>query len=68
MQGDHALWNQIVEKEARTKQRFEYLTGQTQAKKFFNGQNTDNVDKTLVTYQRMKEVQKGETAKDYKEL
>ena len=44
MQGDHALWNQIVEKEARTKQRFEYLTGQTQAKKFFNGQNNDNVE------------------------
>ena len=68
MQGDHALWDQIVKKEAATKQRFEYLTGQTQAKKFYNGQNAQNVDKTLVTYQRMRETGKGETAKAYQEL
>lgn len=68
MQGDHALWDQIVRKEAETKKRFEYLTGQTQAKKFYNGQGEKNVDHTLVTFQRMKQMSKGETAKDYKEL
>lgn len=44
---DHYLWDQIVKKEAVAKKRFEYLTGQTTAKKFFNGTNTGNVDRRL---------------------
>lgn len=39
MQGDHRLWDQIVRKESDAKKRFEYLTGHTQAARFFNGVN-----------------------------
>ena len=39
MSKDHALWDQIVRKEAEQKARFEYLTGETVARKFFNGTN-----------------------------
>lgn len=46
---DHALWDQIVKKELEAKKRFEYMTGETQAKKFFNGTNTNNVNKNLKT-------------------
>ena len=44
---DHYLWDQIVKKEADAKKRFEYLTGQTTATKFFNGTNRQNVDRNL---------------------
>ena len=44
---DHALWDQIVRKETDAKKRFEYMTGETVAKKFFNGTNTANVNKNL---------------------
>ena len=46
---DHTLWDQIVRKETEAKKRFEYMTGETVAKKFFNGTNTFNVDKNLQT-------------------
>lgn len=36
---DHALWDQVVRKEAIAKQRFEFMTGETTATKFFNGTN-----------------------------
>ncbi len=35
--GNHALWDQVVRKETEAKKRFEFLTGETSAKKFFNG-------------------------------
>ena len=41
---DHALWDQIVKKEAVTKKRFEFLTGETTAKNFFSGVNKNDVD------------------------
>lgn len=46
---DHALWDQIVRKESETKHRFEILTGETSAKKFYNGQNHRNVSQRIVT-------------------
>lgn len=46
---DHALWDQIVKKETEAKKRFEYMTGETTASKFFNGTNQGNVDKKLQT-------------------
>ena len=46
---DHALWDQIVKKELEAKKRFEFMTGETVAKKFFNGTNAFNVDKNLAT-------------------
>ena len=48
--GDHRLWDQIVRKEQEAKKRFEFLTGETVARKFYNGSNLDNVDKNLQTY------------------
>ena len=50
---DHALWDQIVKKETETKKRFEYMTGETVAKKFFNGTNAFNVNKNLTTMASM---------------
>lgn len=47
---DHALWGQIVNKESDTRKRFEYLTGETQAKKFFNGTMKAGVDARLETF------------------
>lgn len=47
---DHALWGQIVNKESETRKRFEYLTGETQAKKFFNGTMKTGVDAKLETF------------------
>ena len=44
---DHCLWDQIVKKELAAKRRYEFLTGETVAKKFFNGQNKTNVDVNL---------------------
>ena len=38
-----------MRKEVETKKRFEYMTGETAAKKFFNGTNAFNVDKNLTT-------------------
>jgi hypothetical protein len=49
---DHALWDQIVRKEADQKARFEYLTGETVARKFFNGNNSFNVEKKITTYNK----------------
>ena len=37
MSKDHALWDQIVRKEVDAKKRFEFMTGETQAKKFYSG-------------------------------
>ena len=51
---EHALWDQIIRKENVAKQRFEYLTGETQAKKFYNGQNANNVDNKLDTYDKFR--------------
>ena len=50
---DHALWDQIVRKETEAKKRFEFMTGQTTATKFFNGTNVSNVDKNLMTMASM---------------
>ena len=47
---DHTLWNQIVKKENEAKARFEFLTGETSAKKFYNGSNSKNVYSKLQTY------------------
>lgn len=41
---EHALWDQIVRKEMDAKKRFEFLTGETTAKKFFNGTLKSSVD------------------------
>ena len=49
---DHALWDQIVRKEMDVKKRFEFLTGETTAKKFYNGTNKQNVDKRLNTFEK----------------
>lgn len=47
---EHALWDQIVKKEAETKKRFEFMTGETTAKRFFNGTLCNSVDNRLTTY------------------
>ena len=52
---EHALWGQIVRRENEAKRRFEYLTGETQAKKFYQGQNVGNVDKNLSTFDKWKQ-------------
>lgn len=49
---DHTLWNQIVSKENNTKARYEFLTGETSAKKFYNGTNVKNVDTKLNTFSK----------------
>ena len=49
---EHALWSQIVNKESDTRRRFEYMTGETTAKKFFQGQNAPNVERNLDTYKQ----------------
>ena len=46
---DHALWNQITRKENTTRQQFEFMTGQTQADRFFSGNNKPFVDNNLKT-------------------
>ena len=51
---EHALWDQVVRKENGAKQHFEFLTGETDAKKFYNGQNTKNVDDRLNTFSKSK--------------
>ena len=51
---EHALWDQIVRKETVTKKHFEYLTGETDARKFFNGSNLQNVDTHLKTFSKSK--------------
>lgn len=48
---DHRLWAKLVRREVDAKRRFEFLTGQTDASKFFNGQNQRNVQKGLKTFQ-----------------
>ena len=45
----HQLWSQIAEKENETRKQFEYMTGETQADRFFSGQNRPQVDKKLKT-------------------
>lgn len=47
---EHALWDQIVRKEADTKRKFEFMTGETTAKKFYNGTLRGDVDQKLATY------------------
>ena len=47
---EHALWGQIVGKESEARKRFEYLTGETSAKKFFNGTLKRDVDTKLQTF------------------
>ena len=49
---DHALWDQIVKKECSTKKRFEFLTGQSQAKNFFSGSIRDQVDGKMNTWDK----------------
>lgn len=49
---DHTLWGQIVKKENDVKARYEYLTGETSAKKFYNGSNSVNVDSKLQTFSK----------------
>lgn len=44
---NHRLWDQIVKKELDAKKRFEYLTGETNAKQFYSNQNKDNVEKNM---------------------
>lgn len=47
---NHNLWNQIVKKETEVRRNYEYLTGDTLAKKFYNGSNATNVELGLKTY------------------
>lgn len=47
---EHALWDQYVRKEVDAKKRFEFMTGETTAKKFYNGTLRNSVDKRLTTY------------------
>ena len=54
---EHALWDQILRKEVDAKKRFEFLTGETQAKKFFSGTNRTNVDKGLDTFEKFRTLQ-----------
>ena len=49
---EHALWDQIVRKESDTRKRFEFLTGQTQAKKFFQGTLRNSVDNRMTTFDK----------------
>ena len=63
MSKDHRLWDQIVKKEAIQKARFEYLTGETTAKKFFNGTNSTNVDTNMLTFDRERSVAMNRTSK-----
>ena len=55
---DHVLWDKIVRKENEAKRRWEYLTGDTSAKKFYNGVLESRVDERLETYDKafMKEM------------
>ena len=55
---EHALWAQVVRNEAVAKQRFEFMTGETTATKFFNGTNRSNVDEKLMTLDRTRGVGK----------
>jgi len=50
---EHALWDQIVRKETDARKRFEYLTGETAAKKFYNGQLCNSVDRKLQTFSKL---------------
>lgn len=52
---NHELWGQITQKENETKRRFEYITGQTQADRFFGGQNKPYVDSMLDTCTRWRQ-------------
>ena len=54
---EHALWNQVVRRENEAKRRFEFLTGETQAKKFYNGQNVTNVENKLSTFDKWRQTQ-----------
>ena len=49
---NHRLWGQICQKEIDSKARYEYLTGETSAKKFFSGSNSVNVDSKLQTFSK----------------
>ena len=60
---DHRLWDQIVKKEAIQKARFEYLTGETSAKKFFNGTNSTNVDTNMLTFDKERSMRVNRTSK-----
>lgn len=44
---DHVLWDHIVRKENEAKRRWEFLTGDTSAKKFYSGALEGNVDRHL---------------------
>ena len=50
---DHLLWSQITAKEQQAKSRFEFLTGATQADRFYNGQNQRNVDQHMLTHSKL---------------
>ena len=47
---EHELWNQITNKEIKAKKRFEFITGETQADKYFGGDNKPFVDSLLKTH------------------
>lgn len=55
--GNHALWDQVVRKEADAKRRFEFITGDTQAKKFFSGSLKNSVEGKLQTYGNLRTIQ-----------
>lgn len=55
---DHRLWGQIIQKEQVTKKRFEFLTGQTQAKNFFSGTMRGEVDNKLSTWDKTMQARK----------
>ena len=42
-----------MRKETEAKKRFEYMTGETTATRFFNGKNRMNVSKGLNTFDKM---------------
>ena len=61
---NHNLWNQIVRKETEVRRNYEYLTGETLAKKFYNGSNATNVELGQNTYKsKFNQPQQSEMAK-----
>ena len=47
---EHDLWNQIVTKEINVKKRFESVTGETIADRYFGGQNKPYVESMLTKH------------------